>query len=39
MSANLRGIDTAVVGMKEGLEVEGEEREDEEEMTARSMMG
>lgn len=35
----MRGIDAAVVGMKESLEVEGEEREDEDEMATRSMMG
>jgi hypothetical protein len=37
MSANLRGVDAVVVGRKEGLEVDVEEGEDEEEMAARSM--
>lgn len=39
MSANLRFVDAVVVGTNESLEVDGEEREDEEEMAARNMMG
>ena len=39
MGADMRGSDTGAVGAKKGIEVEGEEGEDEEEVAAGDVVG